>query len=139
MSSAIDVIDDRQGVVPLSGEIDVLIPNYWELRPWKDIQIHLTWKPAGLDLILPDKPLVGVTPGYDPYKVFTVSTSENLGLGWVYSLYEIEVIPNPPEEWIAIKGDILVDELVIDTVCVPEPVTIALLGLGGLVVLHRRH
>ncbi len=134
----IQSIDDRQGVWPLSGEIDVWIPNKPPICWWKDIQIQLTWKPAGLtDQFWDDKPLVGVTPGVDPYKSIMVSTTDGLVNGWMYTLFEIELIPNPPWEWIAIKGDILVDELVIDTICIPEPMTICFLGLGALTLLRR--
>ena len=31
-----------------------------------------------------------------------------------------------------------VDEIVVDTLCVPEPMTLILLGLGSLVLLRRR-
>jgi hypothetical protein len=135
----ISSIDGYEGVWPLSGEIDVWIPNRLPTLWWKDIQIQLTWKPAGLtDPQWDDEPLVGVTPCIDPYKLIMVSTSEGLGQGWMYSVYQIEAIPNPPCEWIAIKGDILVDELVIDTICIPEPATVCLLGLGTLTLLLRR-
>ena len=40
----LDAIDSREGVWPLSGEIDVYIPNWPVLRPEKVIWIQLTWK-----------------------------------------------------------------------------------------------
>ncbi len=139
MGDWIPEVDGHIGVWPLSGEIDVFIPNYTEVCFWKEIVIQLVWKPAYLnDYSWDNRPLVGVTPSVDPYKVFTVSRTEELDDGWMYSLYEIEVIPNPLWEWIAIKGDILVDQLVIDTLCVPEPSSLALLGLCAIALLRRR-
>jgi len=132
-------VDGHIGVWPLSGEIDVWIPNWPEICWWKDIQIQLVWKPAYLnDYLWDDQPLVGVTTGLEQYKVFIESTTQKLDDGWMYSLYDIEVFPNPIWEWIAIKGDILVDELVIDTLCIPEPATMLLIGMGGLAVLRKR-
>jgi hypothetical protein len=131
----IDVLDGRQGIWPLSGEIDVYIPNA-PLAPEKLIWLQLTWKPEDqINPFLPYEPMVGVTP----FKTMTMSrTDEDLGMGWKYSLFEIAIWPNPVEEWITIKGNIFVDELVIDTYCIPEPATIALLSLGGLTLLGRR-
>lgn len=57
-----------------------------------------------------------------------------------------------PEEWDPLWGDpveewmeqergpsaIALDQIVIDTICIPEPATIALLGLGGLFLIRRR-
>ena len=31
-----------------------------------------------------------------------------------------------------------VDQIVIDTICIPEPVTVCLLGLGALALLRKR-
>jgi hypothetical protein len=61
-----------------------------------------------------------------------------VGTIWTQSIYSIVIWPNPREEWIAIKGDILVDKLDIKTTCVPEPATMGLLSLGGLALLRSR-
>ncbi len=125
------------GAWALSGEIDIYLPNRPVGGGWKELWIQLTWKPAGLDSspFLPDQPNVAVTP-FD-FATF-YRDDQALADGWIVSLYKIEMWPNPLEEWIAIKGDIWVDELIIDTICIPEPTTIALLGLGALTLLRKR-
>jgi hypothetical protein len=74
--------------------------------------------------------------GVVPFTTMAMSRTDTpLDCGWIHSIFAIEIQPNPIAEWIGIKGDILVDELVIDTYCIPEPATVALLGLGGM-ALH---
>ncbi|MHC4186192.1 MAG: PEP-CTERM sorting domain-containing protein, partial [Planctomycetota bacterium] len=124
-------IDGHEGVWPLSGEIDVYLPNYQELQPKKEIWIQLTWKPTDVDFFLPNEPLIGVAP----FESMEMSRQDSVGQdGWVSSLFMIDIWPNPSEEWISIKGDIMVDDLTIDTYCIPEPVTILLLGVGGALI-----
>ncbi|MHC4912007.1 MAG: PEP-CTERM sorting domain-containing protein [Planctomycetota bacterium] len=123
------------GAWPLSGEIDVYIPNFDEPNPEKEIWLQLTWQPGGdLTPFLPDEPVVGVTP----YTTMSMSRQDTSLNGWTESWFVINLYPNPPAEWITIKGDIIVDHLVIDTRCVPEPATVALLGFGALVVFRRK-
>jgi len=143
-----ETISGRTGVWSLSGEIDVIIPNYPILNPYKRITINLIWAPGGVDPFMPDQPLVGVVgldvaedamPVDEPVmEIVSIINDPLAGTPWVLSIYEIIIRPNPPKEWIAIKGDILVDELGIRTECVPEPATIGLLGLGGLALLRSR-
>jgi len=143
-----EAISGRTGVWSLSGEIDVIIPNYPILNPYKKITINLIWAPGGVDPFMPDRPLVGVVgldvpedavPVDEPVmEIVSIINDPLAGTPWILSIYEIIIRPNPPKEWIAIKGDILVDELGIRTECVPEPATIGLLGLGGLALLRSR-
>ncbi len=133
----IDVIDGHTGVFPLSGQIDVYLPNSQVTGPdtYKNITLTLIWKASTIDTILPEDPLVAVTPYVD----LTSSRADiNLGDGWMQTSFDITIWPNPIEEWFAIKGDIMVDELSINTECIPEPTTIALLGLGALTLLRKR-
>lgn len=136
-------LDLGRGVWALSGEIDIVIPNNPEPNPYKDILIYLVWKeqgndptgaPFNKDPFLPDEPLVAVAPFVD-MEMNLQDIPEN---GWHHSSYSIRIWPNPQKEWISIKGNILVDYLAIDTVCVPEPATIAILTLGGLFILRTR-
>jgi len=132
-----EVIELGYGVWPLSGEIDVYIPNRQLPLDHKDIWIQLIWKQAHLDPnpFLPDQPLIGVTP----FDSMQMSRHDSVNLnGWTHSLFQINIWPNPFEEWITIKGNILVDQLTIDTICIPEPATLALLGIGGLMTLIRK-
>jgi hypothetical protein len=130
--------DGRTGIWSLSGEIDVLIPNYDFPNPYKEITISLIWAPGGADPFLPDQPLVGVSAIPMDKMTMSVVNDPLAGTIWTQSIYSIVIWPNPPREWIAIKGDILVDELDIKTRCVPEPATMGLLGLGGLALLRVR-
>lgn len=129
------------GAWALSGEIDVMIPNANVYNPEKWIQIQLKWQPAYNDPFLPDEPLVGIAAIAPtmPYKiVLDPRTDTDAGGGWTLSTFDITIQPNPFWEWIALKGDILVDDLAIDTICIPEPATICLLGLGMLTLLRKR-
>ena len=131
-------IYERQGVWQLSGEMDVWIPNQPIIDGYKDILVDLVWRPNDMSHQwpwLPDKPLLAVSP-YN--KMESVITDEALNDGWIHTVFDITIWPNPIEEWISIKGDILVDELMIKTNCVPEPATICLLGLGTLTLLRKR-
>jgi hypothetical protein len=66
--------------------------------------------------------------------------------GSVVAAYEFTLEPNPLREEILLKFDwpmtyqdsAYVDQVVIDTWCIPEPVTLAFVGLGGIWLLRWR-
>lgn len=121
----------------LSGEIDVIIPNDPTPGEFKVIELLLTWRPGQLGQ-LPGRPFVGVSA--DPMTAMAMDIAHDpiAGTPWTLSTYNITIWPCPAEEWIAIKGDIVVDALHIKTRCIPEPATMGLLGLGSLVLLRNR-
>jgi len=132
----------RVGVVPLSGQIIIDVPNYPLPNPYKEIWVQLIW--AAQD--------VGKVPSvWAEASGFVVHPTEFIDEvileptgelppadgNWIHSTYRIIIEPNPPSETIYISGSIMVDQLVIDTWCVPEPATLSLLGLGGAAILLR--
>jgi hypothetical protein len=135
----IPTIDNRNGIWPLSGEIDVYIPNRFEQLPVKHIWLQLAWRAAGNDQtpFLPDEPVVGIT-SYPLFESMNMSRQDILVDDWTHSLFLIDLYPNPQKEWITIKGDILVDRLSIETICIPEPTAIVMLGLGLMVLTRKR-
>ena len=139
----------RTGIRPLSdsptsGLIDLFIYNY-SGGPEKKVWVQLTWMPldpqdpddvpdiSAFGTVLNDPPL--------PPLLLTASrefmSHSDAGDGWFYTLALLMFEPNPDYETIRISGDILVDEVVVDTIC-PEPTTMLLLGLAAPFVLKRR-
>ena len=60
--------------------------------------------------------------------------------GWVYQRWHVWsnplLIPADSAWWMESTGPVLLDQIVFD--CVPEPATLTLLALGGLLVARRR-
>jgi hypothetical protein len=136
----LQVVDGRQGVWPLSGELDMYIPNWRTQNPEKWIYIQLTWKPGNNDQtpFLPDSPVIGIFENPIGTVTMLPRIDSELEQGWKLSQFKINIQPNPLEEWLTVKGDILVDQIVVDTICIPEPATILLFGISGLMTLARR-
>ena len=137
----LDWDNEREGVWQLSGSMDVIVDNYPDHPEYeKFLWVQITWRPQ----IDGAKPVFGYiypepSPDYPPALVGEEKELEN---GWIHSTYEWRLDCNPQEERFGFFGEINVDELVVDTWCIPEPGTIAgLIGLGltvGLIFWRRR-
>jgi len=131
-----DPDSSRQGLWALTedesaGMINLFISNYTD-GPEKKIRIQLTWKPRPHILPPPEdgSPLISAFTNLSLIPVYAELLSERpLAEDWIHSSYLIVVRPNPSSEIITLSGDILVDEVVVDTIC-PEPGTLLLLGAG---------
>jgi len=122
------------GAWQVSGSVYAYIPNSPDNNPHKEIWVEVIWQPMNSSLFLPDEPMVGVTPFADS------STKEVTPLAgdWYSTLFKLDLSPNPSEEYISLSGDYLVDQIVIDTICIPEPTTVLLLVCGVVPLLRRR-
>lgn len=125
----------RFGVVPLSGFLDVTVDNHEPPNEFKWVWVQLTWRSQsdGEEPILEN-----FEPLPDPNFLPKIVQKVDLGGGWWESTYDWRIYPNPKWEKFRISGTINVDELVIDTWCIPEPTTMVLLGLGSLFFLRKR-
>ena len=125
--------DNRVGVWRL-GSIDVVIPNAPDHPDWtKLVWVQLTWGQVGL-----------------PSDVVQITVDGRLGQliksdvpAWNHTTWLFELPYNPQSETLHVSGDIYVDELVIDTQCVPEPSSLlalagSVLGFAGIAWRRRR-
>jgi hypothetical protein len=129
------VDEGRLGVLPLSGCLHVIVDNHDPWKPEKWIRLQLTWRPQ-------DPGEYPIICDLDPLPIDPPVIIEEviIGDGWVETTYDWYLDWNPPDESFNIMGTINVDEVVIDTWCIPEPATMSLLALGaaGLLIRRRR-
>ena len=129
LTAHLDEYEGRTGVWRFEDYIQVMIPNFNEDNPIKDIWIQLTYTE--------DIPFMLTIPDLTSIELIN---KEATGDYW-HATYHIIIEPNPDSETIYIQPTpctMYLDELVIDTRCVPEPTTICLLGLGALALLRKR-
>ena len=127
-----DSWEGRQGVWPLSGALEALLLNRPEPLPYKDIQVQITWRPQVPGGFLMVRETMWGATG-------SLIGEMPLADGWTHSTYLIHLEPNPEMEIVRIDGSVMIDELVIDTICIPEPMTVSLLTVGaGALALRRR-
>ena len=130
-----DPTTGRIGIWPLSGIIDVVVDNHEPPNEFKWVWVQLTWRPQ----LVGAEPLIydldpAAAPGWEPRIVGTV----DLGGDWYETTYEWRLYPNPPDEWFTIGGDIDVDQLIVDTWCIPEPGIMAIVGVSLLALWRRK-
>lgn len=159
-NSSVGVMDElagRQSVLEVNpgggfGPVSFGLLNYDWPNPEKRIRIQVTFMGTGVmdfyvgagsgvpgDLPWPVVPLTKIDA--------VVSEAHDHGDGWQTSAYDLIIEPNPPWERIYLDWGYntgpqtwacWIDQVVIDTWCVPEPAAALLLGLGLLLGIRRR-
>jgi hypothetical protein len=128
-------------VMPASGNVyDLLLPNFVDNMPIKYMRLQLTWSNSGPPINVFSQALDGVNSILGTITFASVPVLNTAGNGF-YQYYDIEFLPNPDFERVLVQlpAGGLMTQIVIDTVStVPEPATMAILGLGSLALRIRR-
>jgi hypothetical protein len=124
-----------------AGSYDFQLPNWIDNQPIKFLRLQLTWEnaPSGPVNVF-SQAMDGINPILGNITFASVPVLSNTGAGW-YQYFDLEFKPNPDFERLHVTpppGGYLT-QAVIDTVStVPEPATMAILALGGLVLRGKR-
>jgi hypothetical protein len=112
-------------------EVMLEIPNQPIQNLYKEIWVEVGCRGdlVGYSIL---NPQVGVTSlGY---------SMVSAGQGWEVLTFGFRIEPNPNSEtiWFALQDSGAdVDYIIVDTICAPEPATLLILGLGGLLIRKK--
>jgi hypothetical protein len=134
----LDMYGTHQGVWGVTADgMDIYIPNRLEEDPcsWKDIWLQVTYSVPGEGNQL----LVSSNPAGQWTRI--PDLHQDLGGDMMYDVFVATLRPNPDAETIRIRPlicSLYVDQVVVDTQCIPEPASMSLVGLGSLLLLRRK-
>lgn len=115
--------------------MNVIVDNYPAPNPVKYMWVQVTWQPQT------NSPFATpILSGFNPQPVTAIEAvgPVDLGFGWYETTFKWELRPNPVDEIFILSGDINVEQLIIDTWCIPEPSALLLATLGGGLLLVPR-
>ena len=126
----------RDGVWQTEGSEQIVlnVPNQMVPNPYKEIWIEIGFLGDLTSFSVIPFPIGGIVQE-------TSRSIADTGDGWKKLMASYYIQPNPYWERLCyiFSGDIAaVDYVKVYTVCVPEPLTISLLGFGGLMMWRRR-
>lgn len=130
---------ERGGIWPLEF-MTIVIPNRPDPYPAKEIWVQLTWAAREENA----EPFVFETDSGEIGELIDSRTLEETGelppagSHWMHTTYRIHIEPNPAIENVKIEGEIMLDQVFVDTICAPEPASFSLLALGIIPLLCRR-
>jgi len=141
-SSYLPEWDGRDGVWNPYNDFWIDLPNDPAELPLKDIYLQITWNlftDQGRDaeypipeVYMPGAPYTNEVGLVDEYP---------LDSNWMYSRWHIQIWPNPEFESLYFPGgmsEYFIDQIVVDTICIPEPASLTILALASLVLVRRR-
>ena len=128
----------------IGADLNTRILNTGDSDPgtWKDVRVQVTYgTQPGISIPPPiiDIPWPGVAVPNNQ-QIFPQGIGPT-GIDWYVVVEDWTIVPNPPEEVITVTAefpDTVISEIVVDTIHLPEPATIAILGLGALTLLRKR-
>ncbi|MDP6545503.1 MAG: PEP-CTERM sorting domain-containing protein [Phycisphaerae bacterium] len=119
------------GTIPMFMEFQ--IENWIDTEPMKFLRIQVTYGGP-----VPSISSIWAHHATDPSVDIVPTGITPFSLNHI--LFEYELFPNPDFELFVLEvppgGSI--DQVVVDTISIPEPATLSLLALGGLAALRRR-
>lgn len=126
--------DNVTNIVSSTGiDVDLEIPNYEILNDYKEI-----WVDVGSAVVDQDSITISATDGGSTTFEYTVLPGQG------DAEFGVIIWPNPYVEKIdftvipTVGGQAVLDYIHVDTICIPEPATVCLLGLGALGLIRRK-
>lgn len=131
----------HQGVWRMYGDsyAQIFLPNVPVINDQKIVQLQITYYASGYTGADPEL-FVFSSPAYTNLVVNQISKVQLDEHYYYHAIWEIVIEPNPYEETLYILPrdcTIYIDEIIVDTICIPEPATIAVLTLGGLLLRKK--
>lgn len=134
------VLETTQGSI-----VQLEIPNAPQPNDYKLIRVQITFLESyvfGSDHMMVE--LWDPPGGYEFERWQLLWLGDTPNGSWHYAAWDVTIPFNPDHETIAlipwgfVGPNMIIDQIVVDTYCVPAPGALSLLALGGLLVTRRR-
>ena len=141
MEWSLESSSNRNGLWAAVLNADFYLPNDPEPDLEKWIRVQVMYRVVGPHTAPSSVTAAIGTDVFDGTLTETI-TLYGHGYGWKLDVWDIVGSPNPEFEYVDVNfpgeyGGIL-DHVVIDTICTPEPATVAFMGIGCLLACRRR-